>query len=199
MDCYHGFIQPETTLQQALLDLRLFIQTEYFVTVSSCELQAVQIKNYFLHCFQRRIAGGLLESSYSERTHLPTASSLQHYGLCLSLRAVLASEVLYQQTCVAHAVMRKTRVIHAAGCFLCICPVLFLHDIFIHMCYLPSLALMPSNSECAVTKKAKINVEGRTWTFKALQYMKNSEVFKCFAHSNELMLPVKVFLLISRK
>lgn len=30
MYCYHGFIQPETTLQQALLDLRLFIQTEYF-------------------------------------------------------------------------------------------------------------------------------------------------------------------------
>lgn len=50
MDCYHGFIQPETTLQQALLDLRLFIQTEYFVTVSSCELQAVQIKSYFQHC-----------------------------------------------------------------------------------------------------------------------------------------------------
>lgn len=38
MDCYNGFIQPETTLQQALLDLRLFIQTEYFVAVSSCEL-----------------------------------------------------------------------------------------------------------------------------------------------------------------
>lgn len=50
MDCYHGFIQPETTLQQALLDLRLLIQTEYFVTVSSCELLAVQIKSYFLHC-----------------------------------------------------------------------------------------------------------------------------------------------------
>lgn len=49
MDCYHGFIQPETTLQQALLDLRLFIQTEYFVTVSSCKLQAVQIKSCFLH------------------------------------------------------------------------------------------------------------------------------------------------------
>lgn len=37
MDCYHGFIQTETTLQQALLDLRLFIQTECFVTVSSSE------------------------------------------------------------------------------------------------------------------------------------------------------------------
>lgn len=94
MDCYHGFIQPETTLQQALLDLRLFIQTEYFVTVSSCELQAVQIKSYFRHC-SNDSAGGSLESSYSERTNLPTASSLQHYGLCLSLRAVLASEVLY--------------------------------------------------------------------------------------------------------
>lgn len=55
MDCYHGFIQPETTLQQALLDLRLFIQTEYFVTVSSCELYAVQIKSYFLHCSSVRL------------------------------------------------------------------------------------------------------------------------------------------------
>lgn len=50
MDCYHGFIQPETTLQQALLDLRLFIQTEYFVALSSDELQAVQIKSYFGRC-----------------------------------------------------------------------------------------------------------------------------------------------------
>lgn len=45
----HGLLSwiypPETTLQQALLDLRLFIQTEYFVALSSCELQAVQIKS----------------------------------------------------------------------------------------------------------------------------------------------------------
>lgn len=50
MDCYHGFIQPETTLQQALLDLRLLIQTEYFVAVSFGELLAVQIKSYFRRC-----------------------------------------------------------------------------------------------------------------------------------------------------
>lgn len=49
----------------------------------------------------------------------------------------------------------------AAGCFLCICPVLFLYDIFIHMCYLPSLALIPSNSGYAVKKESKIKVEGR--------------------------------------
>lgn len=63
----------------------------------------------------------------------------------------------------------------------------------------PSLALMPSNSGCAVTKKAKINVEGRTRTFKALYNIRNSQIFKCFACLNELALPVKVFLLISRK
>lgn len=49
VDCYHGFIQPETTLQQVLLDLRLFIQAECFVAVSSCKLQTAQIRSYFQH------------------------------------------------------------------------------------------------------------------------------------------------------
>lgn len=74
----------------------------------------------------------------------------------------------------------------AAGCFLCICPVLFLYDIFIHMCYLLSLDLMPSNSGYAV----KINVEGRTRTLKALQNTRNPQVFRCFAWLSELVLPI---------